>query len=368
MKIIRINIRDKFLNKNTSFLFWSLCVVFFLFISLIKQYIFPSYFFSDAITIATYLDTAESFKFSDSYANTALIYSFFGITRGSIIFSILSSTFIFFIFLLSVRKNGAKISFVDLILFGFFCAIANVYMTILSKDFIVFVIVSIFILLDRFRRFSFFMWLVLCVFYGVFFRGYWLLFVIEFLCLYVLYKRTRSLFIFTFGVFISIFVLCASFELVLGFSADHYRLTVNELRISDDIQATQTMILPLISGNGIFISFLNISYIFLTFIFPIPLILLISPYYLFVSIMIITLMVRSFRIYFFEMKNKNSNSNRNRIGMYGSLFLSFMIIQALFEPDYGSFLRHLIPFIPLVFYILSANYRFREHNENIARC
>ncbi|WP_426721618.1 hypothetical protein [Corynebacterium auriscanis] len=126
---------------------------------------------------------------------------------------------------------------------------------------------------------------------------------------------------------------------------DHFRTSVNEPRIHLD--ETATLIDRFVQGlpeplGGIINNLLSL----LSMAVPWPLLALKTPYYIGIFFVFAAIWL----VFFMGVRDKQE-SNRVPVHRAISLFAAFTVVQGLFEPDYGSALRHLTPFIPFALLI-----------------
>jgi hypothetical protein len=349
MLLFGINEKSR-LDKNTSVVVCHALFLFLLLLSVFKEKILPGYFFTDADTIYEFF--GAPFDLGSSYSATAKFYEFFGVDRDSWLFSIFSITYIYFFSLYFIRKSfSVTVYFPSLFVAVFFLFLSVVYMTLLSKDFIVFVLLSVFFVICNNSKIYMLIWVVFVLLYAYYFRNYWIIFLFNFLCLTILYKfgfKLKSIMLFSFGL---IFVLAFSYFFLLGENIDSFRVVYNESRADRGIEASNTMILPWFGIGGFFQSWLNSSVTWVSFFIPLNLALLGSVYYLTISFLIV------YTFYYFFRGLAKSISARDDFGAYsGLIVVSFTLVQAVFEPDYGSFIRHITPFFPLIVFVIQKNF------------
>jgi len=139
-------------------------------------------------------------------------------------------------------------------------------------------------------------------------------------------------------------VLAVVFPQFVGVDLDHFRHTVNEYRSSASVNTLITQFIP---GTGPVFGFVNSVLTFGSFIVPIPLLFRGGAIYLIVAVLLIVIWASLLVAIRSARRRANSGSPaltpfQNRL--LASL-LAFLIVQSIFEPDYGSFLRHLTPML-----------------------
>ncbi|EPV0762458.1 MULTISPECIES: hypothetical protein [Klebsiella] len=358
MKVFRLISSDKKTgSKNDVFIslfIWYMAIAFLLFLAVYKETVIPKYFFFDANTIADYIQYAKSLVPGDSFANTALFYKVLGVGRTSFVFSILAAIIIVFGFYIHVKNRTNTLSFIDIALLYFYMLLSVIYMTLLSKDFIVFLIILPFLYLTKKRTAGLICWTILAAFYAFYFRTYWFLFLGVFWGLYLvcgLINKTNKLFIIC---ILALLFLAIVLQIALGVDVDNFRKIVNDVRLDQGNENANSMILPFIPGGGLIVGWLNVSLTWISFMLPFPLILSLSLYYIVISLLVIMLYYKFWYALKIELQ-KNKKVRNNSCIALACLILSFTLTQSLFEPDYGSYVRHLAPFYPLFFYVIFAN-------------
>ncbi len=349
MRLLLISLKkDRVLSNKQSYLFWMGVVLFCMLVAFLKELILPSYFFFDSVTLESFV--GFEWQVGSAYSSTAKFYEMFFLAENHGLISLLSVFFILIVCLKSVSVSDAIILRPSSVfLFVFFVFLSVVYMTIISKEFVVLILNSVLIFAHgkKHEKLSVFFWFLLAFFYAYAFRSYWVLFVFQILVLYVGYSYINShkkLFLF---VAISIFSISFTYFLLSGENIDSFRVLYNEARLDRGGASTSTLILPWFGIGGFLVAFLNSFVTWVSFFIPFKLISLLSPYYLFISLMLMLFFYRLFN----AALTLSGKGGRGRL--YCSIIISFTIIQAVFEPDYGSFIRHLTPFSPLIFYVLA---------------
>ncbi len=180
--------------------------------------------------------------------------------------------------------------------------------------------------------------------YAQSFRTYWFLVAGLYLVLRLALRARRG-WTATLGVILVLYAgLSVVFPLIVGVDLDHYRLTVNEHRSTESVN---TLIVQFLPGTGPVSGFVNSVLTFASFIVPIPLMLRGGAIYLVVALVLLALwgslvtVIRSARL-------RAPRGAPVLTAFQNRLFaaiLAFLIVQSIFEPDYGSFLRHLTPML-----------------------
>lgn len=228
----------------------------------------------------------------------------------------------------------------------------------ISKDFIIFILlIPVFHLTSKNYKPLLLLWAVLVIPYTIYFRQYWALVLILSIIFYIFIRffSIKYLYLYIASVLL---ILNLGFSFVLHIDLNHYRSIVNESRLSNGDMNANTIISPFINGNNFLVIYLNTLLVWLSFLFPLPLL-----FQLKIALGFIFLM-------FSYISNKIINLYINYASMqivdkiYIVILIAFTLVQSTFEPDYGSYVRHLSPFFPIIIYLyLRAEYE-KEAREN----
>lgn len=234
-------------------------------------------------------------------------------------------------------------------LLGIALVLSAVYLGYYSKDVLVLPICLAALVLPAPRRWAFTVLVALMVTYGLLFRQYWLIITVVFILLTPIVGRARLhtlvVTLFAVVVFVSVAITVG-----LGVPADSFRDTVNEYR--DDVG---TLITPFLDIPEPFGGVLNNAITLVTLVLPWPVALKGGIYYLMISALLVGIWVLLFR------GVSGPAKTEPRVRRAAALVLALLCTQAVFEPDYGSALRHLTPLLPLILYVAwrDAALRFR---------
>lgn len=363
MKIITANI-FAFANKPKiiALLFWvSICTALISY-SVVKKYILPNYFFFDESTLSQYMQWGAQFKVGDSYASTAAFFNLFGADKDSLPFTIISTLMIIAQYIYCLKKSNIKsFTLVEISLFVFLAFLSVTYMSMLSKDSIVALLLVPFMFLARYGLFGIIVWCALALLYAAYFRAYWFIMIPMFLGMYWIFRVANKPIFLILATPIALLSLSLAFSAFLGLDLDNFRTSVNDVRIDAGDNNARTMILPWIAGGGPIISWLNSCITWVTLMFPIPLFLLLSPYYLLIAGLISVLFYKSWGSFFKILVNKSKPD----LAACSALIISFTAIQSIFEPDYGSYVRHLAPLYPIIFYVIFKSQRLTNSRASL---
>lgn len=126
-----------------------------------------------------------------------------------------------------------------------------------------------------------------------------------------------------------------------GDGGDHFRSSVNQWRANDG--STTTLIPAYVHTSPLIGGILNnlITTVFL--VVPLPLLGLMKPYYIASALLFMFLWSGLFIGYY-----KLRESHHVWAMRAFAIMTGFLVVQGVFEPDYGSALRHLVPLVPLL--------------------
>lgn len=242
-----------------------------------------------------------------------------------------------------------------LALFGLTTALSVVYLGTYSKDFLTSVLVLI-VLATAGRRLAGEVSVLTAIFlYAAYFRSYWFLVLCGYLAFRLLLARspdrptTRRI-----GFLMGALVLCVALGSLLvivsqGVSANYYREVVNADR--DLSQNANTLIAPFLSIDGPVGGVLNNVITAVTLMVPIPLATIGGAYYLVLALTIFIVWFLFWRA-LTTLAPLGPRQTPLLVQRAAALSLSFVAAQSVFEPDYGSSLRHLTPLLPLMLYVM----------------
>jgi hypothetical protein len=223
--------------------------------------------------------------------------------------------------------------------------IGTVYFGQFSKE-IIPLALNVFLLLSvtksNSKRNSFFLVLFLLVLYGLFFRQYWLITALGFIFFEFISKsKIRG----TIRVFLLIVFSTISI-LVVGF----YRFS--------DIGSIQLELNQNRAGSEFAISALTNypSYLPEVLYWPYRLISLFLPFLLVNTLTVQTILFGVFfsmSFYFLLRNYKPASTTEYVFSMLFRYYCAHIVTLSLFEPDYGSFAKHLAPFFPILLLLLT---------------
>lgn len=329
------------LRKPDSQLIFAFGILVCILIAFCKEYIFPEKYFNDVSTIEQLVKYPYKDEGDMAYTNTANFFRLFYIDKELLAPILAISSYLIVIILVFKKYEVKLISFLKFLLIVAYSAMAMVYISTYSKDLVLFLLVIVPFVI--FEKKNLLLWTLFVLFYAYFFRTYWVITILLFWTLkFFVVKKPKLLL-----VFIPFFYLLVSFvyNYIFGVSLSLIRYNAN---LDRDASLAQTAINTYISGTSFLLEAINFFLTFIFLIIPIPLLLLAKPFYIILSLLIVVFFYNFLRLYAQEYDNK-------KFANIFSFVIAFMLVQSLFEPDYGSFVRHLSPLYPIIFVCIAKN-------------
>ena len=308
---------------------------------LFRRTILPTKFFADgqfiqSIALGTNIAPADH-----SYLVVGLFYRVLGLADAPLLASLLGYVAYVVVLLLAVQNlRRREATLAELVLIGAALLIGAVYIGWYSKDVLVLPIALIALIPSRSRSVDVCLLLAIAA-YALGFRQYWAIVAGVFLVLRIataIRPRISTLLV---ALPLLAFGLAVALGLALGVAPDHYRSVVNDGRTIADAQST---IAPLLASSALPVQALDIVLTFLTLLVPIPLMLHGGSYYLLIAVALSAMWALVAQ----RARRTFSNGSDAVADRQLALVLGLVLVQALFEPDYGSALRHLTPLLPVI--------------------
>lgn len=180
------------------------------------------------------------------------------------------------------------------------------------------------------------------VFLGAEFRTYWLIIAVLYVILRLILSRRQERSVMRVVWMIVLLSVLTGLAVWIGTGgpADQFRTHVNH-SIARQTE-TGSLITRFIDAPEPVGGILNATLTSLSFIIPLPMVLKFSPYYLVISVVFALIWISAVRT------ATVAGRPNPLLTRFSALPLAFLIVQGLFEPDWGSALRHLTPLMPLI--------------------
>lgn len=322
--------------------------------SLVISFVLPERFLHDGEHLQLAMIPQKAYLTADSFRGVANIYVALGLRDAAPLAGLLGmSIFVVCIFAAVGWERLREARVLDLIAIAAALLIATVYLGQYSKELVTLAIGALLLLAPRGRKWDVAIVLA-AVAYGVLLRPYWLIVA----ALYVLWRialpRTRRPALLLLLPVLVYTALQPAFLFVLGSGLQGQREGVNSIR--ENPEAVASLIqspLPDIAGPGGIAAALVML---LLLVCPVPLLLSGSVYHLASGLLILGIWVIVL-----------APAARGRLAVpagtsaprpqvlavrSAAMLFALVLVQVLFEPDFGSYLKHLTPLLPLALTLL----------------
>jgi hypothetical protein len=323
------------------------------FVVVFRDQVLPQRFFYDGIRIQQIAIGSGSSFGDKSYGTVGWIYGALGLGQTTTIAALLGFFLYLAVVAASLRLGGHLNQGVGTaaIIFGF-TVLGAVYLGFYSKDVFVLPIVLTVLLAPKGARGEVLL-AAAVISYALIFREYWLLT----LTIYAVFRLfpgwvrgvPRAL------VASSIAVVTVGLVLyfAMGVDPDHFRTMANEGRVGGE--DAQSAIRPFITISQPLGGLVNLVLTFFALLVPVPLAMSGGAYYLVLFAGISSLWIIYLRGVSRLSRGLVLHARLDTIASRSvAMILAFVCVQAAFEPDYGSALRHLTPLLPLMLIVLRA--------------
>lgn len=281
--------------------------------------IFPEKYFFDSYVIINAIAKNDYSHFGQSYTLTAKVFSIFNVDTlqqyNMICYLLFTMFFIWYLY----KKKDLK---VGILIFNFiFLFLASIYLIRPGKEFLQLIIL---IFCYNWNKLS----PIFLIIGGFLFRPYLIIQGLIFAILKFYLKRKRKI------LWLVLFLIVG---LVITFMVPDYiekmlvgiRENMNKNRQGSE--HAKSIINSLIERNGVWYAYLNYMLNILRLLFPIELIFRNAKYLPYII----------FQLWF----TSKLWSWKNLLSDKVILLYSFILVSGIFEPDYGSFLRHTVPYL-----------------------
>jgi len=299
--------------------------------------ILPSKLFLDESIIRRFIAGTLRFDGPSSYGTTGWLYRVTGLADIPDLFPVLAYAVFAVGVVVAVGWRGIPaLSFPEVAVVAGSLLLGAVYLSQYSKEFFVLPLV-ILLLLARRSWVVEVAWICLALLYAGFVRQYWFLVVVLYIALRVLIPLLRSAWLLVPVVMLGFAAMTLAFTFVLGAELTFFRSDINDTLDID----RSTRIDDLIPGASLPAQWLNAVVMILAIAFPVALVVSGDPLQmvtgLFVALCWVLVALRSARVV-----------GRPGPGVVPLAFLlAFLMVQSVFEPDFGSYVRHITPQLPL---------------------
>jgi len=341
-----------YLVKKNEFIFWLLCSFAWL-IAVVVPLVLPARFFFDANTI---VNGVVQEGLLGSYEFATLFYKVTGMAYMpfSLVALIQFPVLMYILYKIGVPDDFHIFNIKNLIVYLAILIMA-VFIAMPSKEFITFVYVAVIVYIFKNKKLRFYPSLLLSgfllVFFGIFFRPYFMLIPIVGLGMYAITfvkLKNKNVVTFVYGFLIIIFI-SFSYGLIKGeFLTEGTRGMVNANRANTD--ASNSVIISPVEADTWYGEIFSIFYGFFSVNLPI------NGFKHIFSPQIIAFIIWQlllFWILFVRFTWALQNRDKYKYELWALLLIfSYFIVQGVFEPDLGSAVKHKIGVFPLIYYAL----------------
>lgn len=319
----------------------------------LRSRILPPRFDNDAVQLQNILAGLYWVESESAFYKVAVLYRFFHLDENSVHAGYVGITMAFLAIWMAARNLPLKEwNIASLVLVATSLLLVTVFLGTYTKE-IVSVAVVLAILTrwpSRVYHVMVFAVLIAC---GLLFRNYWLLVALGYLVMRWTFSRTSSIKVIALSWFGLVTFLAAMVYVQTGIAADFYRESVNSMRMHKGVaNTTIDRFLELGEPLG---GVVNVVITSVMLKFPVPLILTGSAYHIVSAAFVAFIWVYVWRSTY-KAARREAPFNEMLVSSL-CVLLSFAATQSLFEPDYGSSLRHLVGLIGLVVFVTIATTR-----------
>lgn len=349
--------KSLFLNRKDFFALSCVVTIALIIEWLFLKSIFPDKYFYDSNQINDLMKAGVGFSFqADSFTNTAAMLRYFFVNPDVASFAGFFAVVV--VMNLLVLPKGVRRVSIEYAGLFFTCeALMVVYLGQTSKELLALLLVA-YLLAFRLNVKNIVFLMAGVAFYALFFRQYWLIFLSMLIASQFFHGNKKILarwILIAIGFYAILSVLM---EYFMHVSLLYGRNYVNDIRVSGTATSDMETIIPsgIYDGSGFWADMINAIYTFFILVFPVPLLKSTSFFYWIIFLFYICL----YSMFLRGVKDFCSTGNfKQRDKFFAEVIFFYVATQVLFEPDYGSYLRHFTPFMPvLLSFIASVDKKF----------
>ncbi|MFT4186380.1 MAG: hypothetical protein QM613_04030 [Micrococcaceae bacterium] len=350
-----------------------------------NRQIYGSQYFNDENKIIDYMQsesTLNQFTFfggigankdpnSGSFLFAAWFYSHLGLPDNPRIVSVLTYLlFVLFLFLIYPYQKLVKAPVSVLVFFCFLIFFSTFYINMYTKEAFVTVLIFLFCMMIKIPGGEV-TWIAIALLYATGVRQYWFFVITVYILvraltiLFIKVKKLNSLFTLLLLALLISFVI---FYVVFPHVQEGQSLVVgNRIKVNDNRDTTSvgSIIVDHNTGSDFLVQLYNYLYMFVTFVFPITLLLRGSASYLlyfFIFAGVWSFVFINYNFVFKKIKLGYNSKNLRLAAKCFALVYSYLLVQITFEPDYGSYIRHLLSILLAAFFALKLIQDDRKKN------
>lgn len=284
-------------------------------------------------------------KEDKSYGNIGELYQFLGLGYQPELASAIGFG-IYFVLLAGVNARLAdhRVNLLDRLVLVAAAGLGGIFLGQYSKDVLVALLVMIAFFAGKGWPSEIF-FVLAAVAYASYFRQYWYLVVVLYVVLRLIHGRWHRLWPLLVACVLFLVVLALVLPVVGHVDIQSFRLNANADRVGSE--DAQSMIMPMIPGGSVPVGAVNTVISFGQLLLPLPMIAMGAQHAVYGAFLI--------TIWGLFLDGIRRARRAAALPVFWSrgcaLALAMVSVQAIFEPDYGSYLRHLTPLLPLMVYV-----------------
>lgn len=313
---------------------------------LVRDDVLPSRFFSDSAQIQSIAQGRLDAYGDVSYGLVAGIYRGLGLADLPQVAAAASFVLYIAVVFIAVLRARVPLNARGTILAGISIVLGAIFLAAYTKDIFTAIVACLALVLPR-GKIGEVALLAAMAGYGYTTRQYWLLIAVAYVYFRIIFRWCRRRLTLLGWCVLCIVALGVAVWLMNGVSADWYRVSVNASRMGD-VDA-RTIVLPALQGPEPMSGIVNVLVAWFGFLIPWPLLKIGGIYYVAVALFLglLTVLV----VHAFGWVRRLYVPTGTQLERASAIILAFSCVQALFEPDFGSYLRHLVPIMPLIVYV-----------------
>jgi hypothetical protein len=322
----------------------------------LNQSLLPEKYFADSKNLEGLALTATG-PSADSFVTTAWIYrALGGLEYPVLTYLVTLALFFILVFRCANWTDISRFSLIETALFCFCGIEAAIYLAQYSKESLVLLVVLALVVMPR-PAWGDILFMVMACGYALMIRNYWFLIAVAYAAFRLLLRSRNP---YRIPIFVVIAMVCMAFgtAVALGVNLNSFREVVSQ---TNSLYA-QTAIQDYIPVTGPLGGASNALCTLLLLLVPIPLAVSGSPVYLAFAVVMAVLWITLLMVVRTGMRNGWFVFDV-RLARAVSLLLAMVTVLAVFEPDYGSYIKHLTPVLPLFFFVLRARRTHHSGNE-----
>jgi hypothetical protein len=325
----------------------------------LRQSILPDKFSFDGDHIhAIALGTGSSLG-DKAFGNVAWVYAQLGLAAHPLAAGMLGySVFLLIVVAVWARIRRNDPSMLTIFVAGTSILFGAVYLGYYSKDVCVLPIVAAVLFLPR-RWWADVVVIAMMLGYAAWFRSYWLPVAVLYAAYRVVRIQRRSLWFIVLSIALAVVALGLVIYVVYGTAPDVYRSTVNDTRTLDP--NAQSIITPILTFAEPWSGLLNNVLTAFFLLVPVPLLSSGGGLYYVAITIVLTVIWTSTYVGMARLRRVDASQLKpgavTSAARAAAILLAFLCVQALFEPDYGSAVRHVTPLLPAALLVCGTTLR-----------